>query len=159
MAIKEMLVPTRFSQIMVPVDFSPNATLALETAVDIARAYQAKLTVVYVIPQAIFRPDWATDMEETLDIADMMEEARQALARTTEPYRNLGVPITEKVLAGGPYVEIVRLAQKLRTDLIVIGAHGTSGQKPLLMGSVAEKVVRQAPCAVLTVRTPHRTTT
>jgi nucleotide-binding universal stress UspA family protein len=110
------------------------------------------LTVVYVIPQVIFHPDWAADVEETLDISDVIEEAQQALATMTEPYRQTGLRITEKVLAGGPHVEIVRLAHQLRVELIVIGAHGTTDRRPALIGSVAEKVVRDAPCSVLTVR-------
>jgi nucleotide-binding universal stress UspA family protein len=145
-------VSKRFTNILVPIDFSPNASLALEAAVDLAQTYQATVTAVYVIPQVIFHPDWAADIEETLDLADVTEEARQALTKMTEPYRQQGIAVGEKILTGGPYVEIVRLAQQMRADLIVIGAHGTSGQKPLLMGSVSEKVVRQAPCAVLTVR-------
>jgi nucleotide-binding universal stress UspA family protein len=146
------------TNILVPVDFSPNATLALEAAADLATTYQAQLTVVYVVPQVIFHPDWAADVEETLDIADITTEAQQALTKMTEPYRQAGVRITVTVLAGGPYVEIVRLAHQIGAELIVIGAHGTTDRKPALMGSVAEKVVREAPCAVLTVRAPRQAT-
>lgn len=149
---EERNVSQRYSNIVVPVDFSHNASLALDAAVELAKAHQAQLTVVYVIPQAIFHPDWATEMEDTLNLTDITEEAQQALVKMTDPYRQQGVPITETVLSGGPYFEIVRFAQQLHADLIVVGAHGTSGQKQHLMGSVAEKVVRQAPCSVLTVR-------
>lgn len=140
------------TNIIVPIDFSQNAHLALEEAVDLAQKYQARLTAVYVIPQVIFHPDWATDLEDALDVDDITDEARQALAKMTQPYRQSGISITEKVLSGGPYIEIVRLAKQIDADLIVIGAHGTSDRKPMLMGSVAEKVVRDAPCSVLTVR-------
>lgn len=142
------------SSIVVPTDFSQNANLAIETAIDLAKKYQAKVTVVYVIPQVIFHPDWAVDLEDTLDLGDITEEAQQALLKTTEPYRQ-DVNITEQVLSGGPHVEIVRLARQIKADLIVIGAHGTADRKPLLMGSVAEKVIREAPCSVLTVRESH----
>jgi nucleotide-binding universal stress UspA family protein len=145
------------TNILVPIDFSTNATLALAEAVELATTSGAALTVVYVIPQVIFHPDWAADIEETLDLSDMTEEARQALVTMIEPYRQTGVCVREKVLAGGPHVEIVRLAHQLRADLIVIGAHGTTEQTPALMGSVAEKVVRDAPCSVLTVRAPRQT--
>ena len=150
-------MPMTLTNIVVPIDFSQNANLALQEAVDVAKKYQAKLTVVYVIPQVIFHPDWATDLEDTIDLGDIAEEARQALVKMTEPYQQTGVSIAEKVLSGGPYIEIVRLAQQIGADLIVIGAHGTSDRKPALMGSVAEKVVREAPCSVLTVRAPHLT--
>ena len=140
------------TNILVPIDFSANATLALAEAVDLATTSGAALTVVYVMPQVIFHPDWAADGEETLDVSDVIEEAQQALATMTEPYRQRGLRMTEKVLTGGPHVEIVRLAHQLGAELIVIGAHGTTDRQPALMGSVAEKVVRDAPCSVLTVR-------
>jgi nucleotide-binding universal stress UspA family protein len=144
------------THILVPIDFSEHATLALEEAAALARQSQAKLTVVYVIPQVIFRPDWASDMEDTLDMSDMVEEARQTLGQMATPYRQQGVTISERVLAGGPYIEIIRLATQIGADLIVIGAHGTSDRRPTLMGSVAAKVVREAPCSVLVIR-PART--
>ena len=143
------------TNILVPIDFSANATLALAEAVDLATTSGAALTVVYVMPQVIFHPDWAADVEETLDVSDVIdviEEAQQALATMTAPYRQTGLRLTEKELAGGPHVEIVRLAHQLGAELIVIGAHGTTDRQPALMGSVAEKVVRDAPCSVLTVR-------
>ena len=140
--------------ILVPVDFSNHATLALEEAADLAHKYQADLTVVYVIPQAIFQPDWAADVEDTIDVEDITEEARAALADMVAPYRQNGLTITEHILAGGPYMEIVRMADRIGADLIVMGAHGTASAKQVLMGSVAEKVMRQAPCSVLTVREP-----
>jgi nucleotide-binding universal stress UspA family protein len=147
------------THILVPVDFSPHSTLALAEAVELAAPYQAQITVVYVIPQVIFHPDWAANVEETLDLADITAEAQQALIKMIEPYRLAGAHISAKILAGGPYVEIVRLAHQLGTELIVIGAHGTTGRPPLLMGSVAEKVVREAPCSVLTVRAPRQAAT
>ena len=54
------------------------------------------MTAVYVIPQVIFHPDWAADVEETLDISDVFEEAQQSLATMTAPYRQTGVRMTEK---------------------------------------------------------------
>ena len=145
------------TNILVPIDFSANATLALAQAVDLATTSGAALTVVYVMPQVIFHPDWAADVEESLDVSDVIEEAQQALATMTAPYRRTGMRLTEKVLAGGPHVEIVRLAHQLGVELIVMGAHGTTDRQPALIGSVAEKVVRDAPCAVLTVRALRQT--
>lgn len=145
----------RLTHIIVPIDFSDNATLALEQAVALAKDSGAKLTVVYIIPQVIFHPDWATDLEETLDISDVTEEALDTLEKMVIPYRQQGVTVNTRVLSGGPYVEIVRLAEHLKAELIVLGAHGISGRKPSLMGSVAEKVVREAPCSVLVARASH----
>ena len=142
----------QINNILVPIDFSANANTALEEAVDLAQKYQATLHVVYVIPQVIFHPDWATDVEDTVDIDDIVDEAQQAVEKMTEPYTATGVPIHAHVLSGGPYIEIIRLAKQLEVELITIGAHGTSKRKPSLMGSVAEKVVREAPCSVFTVR-------
>ena len=63
-----------------------------------------------------------------------------------------GPPVETMTIEGTPFVEIVRAAQNGGFDLIVLGKHGRSGLKQLLIGSTAEKVVRKAPCAVLTVR-------
>ena len=145
-----------WANILVPVDFSPNAVQALAEAVDLARMYTAQVNVVYVVPQVIFHPDWATDMEDTLDVSDITTAVQQELATLVEPYQAAGVSISTHVLSGGPYVEIVRLAHRIRADLIVIGAHGTAERRPSLMGSVAEKVLREAPCSVLTVRPRSR---
>lgn len=137
------MTPERF---LVPTDCSADADA------DLAHKYQADLTVVYVIPQAIFHPDWAADVEDTVDVSDITEEARKALGDLTTPYRQEGFTVSEHVLSGGPSSEIVRMAERMGADLIVMGAHGTAGAKPVLIGSVAEKVMRQAPCSVLTVR-------
>ncbi|MCH9662986.1 MAG: universal stress protein [Gammaproteobacteria bacterium] len=147
-------MPKSHHHILVPVDFSTHATLALEEAADLAHKYQADMTVVYVIPQAIFHPDWAADVEDAMDVSDITEEAKTTLVRMTDPYRQTGLTITEHILTGGPYIEIVRMAERIGADLIVMGAHGAAGEKPALMGSVADKVMRQAPCSVLTVREP-----
>jgi nucleotide-binding universal stress UspA family protein len=144
------------THILVPVDFSPHATLALAEAVELATPYRAQLTVVYVIPQVIFHPDWAANVEETLDLADLTAEAQQTLLKMIAPYHQAGARISAEVLAGGPHVEIVRLARQIGAELIVIGAHGTADRPPVLLGSVAEKVVRDAPCSVLTVRAPRQ---
>ena len=145
-------MPMTHQHILVPVDFSNHATLALDEAADLAHKYQAQLTVLYVIPQAIFHPDWAADVEDTLDISDITEEVHKTLSEMVTPYRESGLTVNEQVLSGGPYTEIVRCASRIGADLIVMGAHGTAGVKTTLMGSVAEKVMREAPCSVLTVR-------
>ena len=147
-------MPKTHQHILVPVDFSNHATLALEEAADLAHKYQADLTVVYVIPQTIFHPDWAADMEDAIDVSDITEEAKKVLSAMVAPYRQAGLSITEHVLSGGPFIEIVRMAKRIRADLIVMGAHGTAGAKPVLMGSVAEQVMREAPCSVWMVREP-----
>jgi len=147
-------MPMTHQHIVVAVDFSAHAALALEEAITLAHTYQACLTVVYVIPQVIFHPDWATDMEETIDISDIAEEAHKALTAMVTPYRQEGLTITERVVSGGPYIEIVRLAREAGADLIVVGAHGTTHSRSALIGSVAENVMRSAPCSVFIVREP-----
>jgi nucleotide-binding universal stress UspA family protein len=64
------------TNILVPIDFSANATLALAQAVDLTTTSGAMLTVVYVMPQVIFHPAWAADVEETFDVSDVIEEAQ-----------------------------------------------------------------------------------
>lgn len=116
--------------ILVPVDFSNHAVLALEEAADLAHKYQADLKVIYVIPQAIFHPEWAAEVEDTIDISDITEEAQKALREMTDPYRQDGLTITDHILSGGPHVEIVRMAKRMKADLIVMGRMARPAPNP-----------------------------
>lgn len=80
------------------------------------------------------------------------EEARRILRGVTDAAGNAGVHVETRIVTGIPYEDIVRVGTELPADLIIMGTHGRSGVSHLLLGSVAEKVVRRAPCPVLTVR-------
>jgi nucleotide-binding universal stress UspA family protein len=140
-------------RILVPTDFGKSSQNALAYAVEFARKFSAEITLLHVvqdlalfIPEAVMAPPPAVPPVEQFRVA-----ARTALERTIvalgEP-----VPVQAEVAEGPPHEEIVRLARERNIDLIIMGTHGHTGLAHFLLGSVADKVVRRAPCPVLTVR-------
>lgn len=142
-----------FTKIMCPVDFSPGSQQAMRTAVRIANERDAELVLVHswYIPPAAFAGEYvyAADIVQT-----MTDDAQRALENAVGEARKLGAQrVTSKMLNGLPWQQIVEAAQREPGGgLIVIGTHGRTGLSRVLMGSVAELVVRHAPCPVLTVR-------
>jgi nucleotide-binding universal stress UspA family protein len=142
-----------FTKIMCPVDFSPGSQQAMRTAVRIAGEHDAELVLVHswYIPTAAFAGDYGYAGEV---VQTMVEDAQRALDNAVVEARKLGARrVTSRMLNGLPWQQIVETAQREpRLGLIVIGTHGRTGISRVLMGSVAELVVRHAPCPVLTVR-------
>lgn len=137
---------------LVPIDFSTYAEQALDYAIRLARTLKARLTVLHVIqPVPMVGVDMGVALPETYQRE--LEEAVQrdmeaALARVTAA----GLTAERAVLYGVPFQEIVETAKARQVDLIVMGTHGHTGLMYVLLGSVAEKVIRLAPCSVLVVR-------
>jgi nucleotide-binding universal stress UspA family protein len=146
-----------WKRILCPIDFSDASRAALETACDLARRFDAKVALfhAYPVPGYTF-PDGsfvasAKMLDELADQAKRHLDEWKALAETA------GVKEVETATAvGEPAHEIVDFATRNRADLLVLGTHGRTGLSHALMGSVAERVVRKAPCPVLTVRPPPR---
>lgn len=130
--------------ILHPTDFSPNSAYALQLAGALARDYGARLVILNVVvpPTAIYGESTIYDMPDT-----MLDDACHHLERLPVPE---GVHVEHRVKEGNPEEEIVRLAEELGADLIVMGSHGRSGLQRLLMGSVAEQVMRKSCCPVMT---------
>ena len=148
-AIKNVLVAT---------DFSAPSDTALNYARAMARSFGAKLHVLHV-----FEPLWITSADVVgggVALATMIQgledTARKQLdeAVTDQDRRELGA-VSEMVTSESPAREIANYAGGHKVDLVVIGTHGRSGISRMLIGSVAEKVVRLAPCPVLTVHHPE----
>jgi nucleotide-binding universal stress UspA family protein len=142
-----------FQAILVPVDFSPPSIEALHVAADLARRYSAQVTLVYVYePLGRFVPDsylfWNAEQVSTL-----LTHMKEDLESQRQLFEGIGATqVRTLVLQGVPADEIVAHARSLGADLIVMGTHGRTGLLHALMGSVAERVLRTAPCAVLAVR-------
>lgn len=138
---------------LVPLDFSTYADQALDYAIRLARTLNARLTLLHVIqPVPMAGVDMGVALPETY--LQELEEAVQrsmeaALARVTAA----GLTGERVVLYGVPFQEIVDTAKARQVALIVMGTHGRTGLLHVLLGSVAEKVIRLAPCSVLVVRT------
>lgn len=127
-------------KILYPTDFSSYSNQAYFHAVGLAETYGAKLTVVYVHTPG--SPGEKAHWQEQL------EQVRPA---------NPKIPVSHVLLEGDPASEIARYAADAGIDVIVIGTHGRTGVDRLVMGSVAEKVMREAPCSVLVVKLPRGT--
>jgi nucleotide-binding universal stress UspA family protein len=141
-----------FTKIMCPVDFSPGSQQAMCTAVRIANEHDAELVLVHswYFPAATFAGDYvpAADIVQAIS-----GDAQHGLENAVAEARKLGARrLTSKMLNGMPWQQIVGAAQREPgLGLIVIGTHGRTGLSRVVMGSVAELVVRHAPCPVLTV--------
>jgi nucleotide-binding universal stress UspA family protein len=153
---KERIMHT-FTNIVVATDFSPSAELALEHAVELARRFDAHLYLVHVADNlaALVAPI----PSPPLDFGLMQKEVEAAASeqlRTEITRRCAGIRATPVVLTSHlPAAAITGYAKDVGADLIVAGTHGRSGFAALMMGSVAQRLVRTAPCPVLTIRAPE----
>jgi universal stress protein A len=140
-------------KILAPVDFSDASRQGLAAACELAGLFQAELLVANVIPVLPPRPtdpNFAFEVPEYENILHKDGEAKLAeLIKTAVP---AGVAARAVIGHGHPAKEVIRIAEEEKADLIVIATHGHSGWHHLLLGSVAEKVIRQAPCPVFAVR-------
>jgi nucleotide-binding universal stress UspA family protein len=139
--------------ILVPHDFSETSDAAMRYAAELARTFAAGLHVVHVSDVAHF--EMATEFPLGLD-GSVEDAARERLSKIMPIAEQQALKPTLHVLSGKPDAEIIRYARDHRIDLIVMGTHGRGFVAHALMGSVAEKVVRLAPCPVLTVRGPDK---
>jgi len=144
--------------ILVPTDFSEGSTCAFETAVAMAVDSGAKLTLFHVhhVPTTVF-PDVILPLAPEIQ-RNLEHSVQLILDQWCERARAAGVDADTRTVFGATPHEICAAAEALHADLIVIGTHGRGGLSHALLGSVAEKVVRKAPCPVLTVRTQMHST-
>jgi nucleotide-binding universal stress UspA family protein len=148
-----MFKPTN---ILHPTDYSDNSAYAFKVALSLAEQHGATLYVAHVVeslgPELVTVGEAATERQPEGHVRHLWQELRQVKAPP-------GSPVTVKhVLGEGePAAEVAVIAKKYACDLIVISTHGRTGLERLLMGSIAEKIVRLAPCAILTVKRPPAT--
>jgi nucleotide-binding universal stress UspA family protein len=147
---------SRFHNILVAVDFSPTSDDAVATAADLSRSCRAPLHLLHVVSnvQVPFAIE-PVDFDFAGHVRESIATARETLATLAAGCGIEPGLLTAAVVNGAPAAEIVRYAQEHAIDVIVMGAHGHGFLDRLLVGSVAERVARRAPCAVLLV--PHAT--
>lgn len=150
------------SKILLTTDLSPVSRDAFPLAVSMARAFGASITCLHVFEEDLLAvyPMIAGYMQpETIAAGAYREEAKkraaEALEALAESLRHEGVK-TNTILRTGaqPFAEIIKAARELPADLVICATHGRTGLKHALIGSTAERVVRKAPCPVLTVKPP-----
>lgn len=142
---------TVIKRILCAVDFSETSAHALDYALQLAANLGADLRVVYVFS---FGEIGIADDVLQLDpdtVIDLQERLRHRLEETLDKHANPGVEVESVIIQGEPAHQIAAAAGDLHADLIVIGTHGHSRLERLLLGSVAEKIVRSAPVPVLSV--------
>lgn len=141
-------------KILVPTDFSEQGKTALMYAVAFADQFGAAVDLLHVMepvpPGALLSYVSLNDLKK-----GMKEEAEKNMDELNTEWADYAFPVKKMVIEGHPFVEIIKHAKESNADMIVMGTHGRGAIAHMLLGSVAEKVVRKAPCPVLTVRHPE----
>ena len=148
----------RIKKILCPTDFSENSEHALKYALALATLSQADLQLFHVV-EPITYPQSTEFFEPVLDEVELMmkmEAASQQQLEDQVTTLKVEYPkISGKRVTGNTFLEIIQAARDDDVDMIVMGTHGRTGLAHVLIGSVAERVVREAPCPVLTVKNPE----
>ncbi|GAB6282238.1 MAG: universal stress protein [Ignavibacterium sp.] len=142
-------------KILIPIDFSDYSKAALKYAVSFSKIFDAELILIYVVEPVIYPPDFSMGQVAlpTVDL-DLNTRAKEELDKLVKTEINSKLKARTIVRTGKPFVEIIECVKEEDIDLIIISTHGHSGVEHILFGSTAEKVVRKAPCPVLTLREP-----
>lgn len=143
------------SKVLVPIDFSDYSKNALKYAVNFVELFKAELFLIYVVEPVIYPPDFSMGQIAIPSIdLEMDKRAIDELNKLAEQEIPVEVKVKSIVKTGKPFIEIIETASEENIDLIIIATHGHTGMEHILFGSTAEKVVRKAPCPVLTIREP-----
>jgi nucleotide-binding universal stress UspA family protein len=146
-------------RILLPTDFSDTSKEALKYAISMAREFGAEMTALHVINQQLLTE--GLNLPRVISLQDLEKEMAREAERQMEAFLKdipeLGeVTFRTLIRLGNPFLEIINYARDNAVDLIVIGTHGRSGLEHIIFGSTAEKVVRKAPCPVLSVKPAQR---
>jgi nucleotide-binding universal stress UspA family protein len=139
------MLPIR--SILYPADFSESSDYVFHLACALARDYGARLLVLHVMPTVVYAGGVVLPLSDG-EKEEQWDKLRRLRARSPR------VQVEHRLAEGEPAEAILRVARESQCDVILMGTHGRTGLGRLLMGSVAEQVVRKAPCPVLTAKTP-----
>ena len=139
---------------LVPLDFSDYSTQAMDYAIELAHTLQARLTLLHVVQSlAMSGGDLGVPLPYSY-LQELDAELTRRLEAHLERVTAAGINGDMVLVQGSPYQEIVETAKARQVDLIIMGTHGRTGLRHMLLGSVAEKVVQLASCPVLVTRQP-----
>ena len=144
----------KIQKILVPVDFSAHSAKAVQTAIEFAKAFSAEVHLLhaYSLPVGVVGP---YDYQIPANIlGEMRDSAARRIDEEVKKVSDQGVTATGMITEGVPAQAIVDAAEQISADLIVMGTRGLTGLKHVVLGSVAERTIRHASCAVLTVQDP-----
>jgi nucleotide-binding universal stress UspA family protein len=140
-------------RILAPTDFSELSKQGLKSALELAEAFGAKLLLLYVVEPPPYPVEGIVPSHLGATMLDDLErQATNDLAQMLSETQASRMDVARRVVVGIPYRKIVDVAEEEKIDLIVMTTHGRTGVSHLVMGSVAERIVRTAPCPVLTIR-------
>lgn len=146
-----------FEKILVPVDFSDYTEQILDVVLEIGRRFNSEIHLLHVIPTM----DYLTPYESFLavdNLAEVQKQIEQDVEQDLEKVsQKLSAPTIKAVRSGVAFMEIIDYVKTQDIGLVIMGTHGRGVLEHILMGGVAEKVVRRAPCPVLTIRPKAQT--
>ena len=142
-----------YNKILIPTDGSSHAELAIKKGIDLASLIDAEVLGLYVLDSTLFQFPGDDDVGFVLPDG-LKEKGEHSLQSMEREARDAGVKFTCRIVEGHPAETIIEVAKEDGCDMIVIGTMGLSGLKRLLLGSVAENVVRNSQCPVIVVRNP-----
>jgi len=144
------------SSILVPTDFSENAQKALDLAKEIARGTNATLHLIHVVEPVVYPADWSYAQVGFADLERELEaNTQKELHGMADLLQKEGYKVETAVLRGRASEEICAYAKDHNASIVAIGTHGRGGLEHFLFGSTTERVLRKAPCPVLSVRLEH----
>jgi nucleotide-binding universal stress UspA family protein len=151
---QEESIPVQsLKNILVPLDFSGDSKLALKYAISLAETSQAKLQLLHVVEQDIHPSFYVTGKTSIFDFnPDIIKKSEQVMQKYLDELNGQKIKSEFFVIEGRAAHDIIQFADSHQTDMIVIPTHGLTGIEHLMLGSVAEKVVRMAPCKVFTIK-------
>lgn len=147
----------QITRIVVPIDFSEYSKKAFRYAIDFARTFHAEMVLVYVVEPIVYPADFSFGQVALPSMErELLERGQEQLKNLIDKEVPAGIVARSLVRSGKPFVEIIQVAKEENAELIIIATHGHSGIEHVLFGSTAEKVVRKAPCPVLSIRSSDR---
>lgn len=146
-----------FKKILSPTDFSEPSSHALKVAQELALASNAEIILIHVVSPIpiVSSPGDMQGVDTAMVLEQMLAHAREAMDRMVGEMPGEKLSVRSLVFTGSPGDEIARAASEEAVDLIVIATHGFTGWRRFVFGSVTERVVRLAPCPVLTIPAPE----
>lgn len=144
-----------FQRILLATDFSETSRYAVEYAILLAKTFGAALHVLHVMESEILAmPDGVTYLPPDY-FEELEKQSADRLEKVIDSEERKRLTVSLILRKGSPFLEIIRYARDQQMDLIVLGTHGRGALAHVLLGSVAEKVVRKSTCPVLTIRHPQ----
>ncbi len=143
----------KFEKVLLPVDFSDHSDNLLKVAISFAKSNNSTLSLVHIVSTDLYVSSfYSSTINLPNIIIDIVAEAKVHMESFVGRFDFQGVPFESKVIEGNVHKAIYEEAETMGADLIIMGTHGRSGIEHMVLGSTAERVIREAPCPVMTIK-------